>query len=344
MLKNKILLVTGGTGSFGNETVKKFLDTELSEIRIFSRDEKKQDDMRLRFNSDKLKFILGDVRDQKSIDSAMRGVDYVFHSAALKQVPSCEFFPMEAFKTNVLGTQNVIDSAIEHKAKKVICLSTDKAVLPINAMGISKAMMEKIAIARSRESHDTVVSITRYGNVLASRGSVIPLFLNQIMNKKPLTITDPDMTRFIMTLNSAVDLVYFSFLNAVPGDLHVFNAPAASMKNLLQALLNVLNINKYETRVIGTRLGEKKYETLLSKDEVLHAIKSKKYFRIPLKKDNLNYAKFFEEGEEAVSNIKDLNSSNCTQLNIDEIEKILLTLPSIKHFIKNGYFDINLSF
>ena len=344
MLKNKILLVTGGTGSFGNETVKKFLDTELSEIRIFSRDEKKQDYMRLRLNSDKLKFILGDVRDQKSIDSAMRGVDYVFHSAALKQVPSCEFFPIEAFKSNVLGTQNVIDSAIEHKAKKVICLSTDKAVQPINAMGISKAMMEKIVIAKARESHDTVVSITRYGNVLASRGSVIPVFLNQIMNNKPLTITDPDMTRFIMTLNSAVDLVYFSFLNAVPGDLYVYNAPAAKMKNLLQALLNVLNINKYETRVIGTRLGEKKYETLLSKDEVLHAIKSKEYFRIPLKKDNLNYAKFFEEGEEAVSNINDLNSSNCTQLNIDEIEKILLTLPSVKYFIKHGYLDDHINF
>jgi len=344
MLKNKILLVTGGTGSFGNETVRKFLDSELSEIRIFSRDEKKQDDMRLRFNSDKLKFFLGDVRDQKSIDSAMRGVDYVFHSAAFKQVPSCEFFPMEAFKTNVVGTQNVIDSAIEHKAKKVICLSTDKAVQPINAMGISKAMMEKIAIAKSRESQDTVVSITRYGNVLASRGSVIPVFLNQIMNKKPLTITDPDMTRFIMTLNSAVDLVYFSFLNAVSGDLYVYDAPAAKMQNLLQALLNVLNINKYETRVIGTRLGEKKHETLLSKDEILHAIKNKEYFRIPLKKDNLNYAKFFVEGEAAVSNIDDFNSNNCDQLNIDEIEKILLTLPCIKHFIKNGYLDDHLNF
>jgi len=344
MLKNKILLVTGGTGSFGNATVKKFLDSELSEIRIFSRDEKKQDDMRLRYSSDKLKFIIGDVRDQKSIDFAMRGVDYVFHSAALKQVPSCEFFPMEAFKTNVVGTQNVIDSAIEHKAKKVICLSTDKAVQPVNAMGISKAMMEKIAIAGSRQSQDTVVSITRYGNVLASRGSVIPVFLNQIMNKKPLTITDPDMTRFIMTLNSAVDLVYFAFLNAVPGDLYVYNAPSAKMQIFLQALLNVLNINKYETRVIGTRLGEKKHEALLSREEVLHAIKYKEYYRIPLKKDNLGYARFFEEGEEAVSYGDDFNSASCTQLNIDEIEKILLTLPAIKFFNKYGYLDDHLNF
>lgn len=324
MFKNKTLLITGGTGSFGNAVLSRFINIDIKEIRIFSRDEKKQYDMRNYYNSSKLKFYIGDVRDPKSIDSAMRGVDYVFHAAALKQVPSCEFFPLEATKTNVFGTQNVIDAAVANNVEKVICLSTDKAAYPINAMGISKALMEKVAIAASREivNNKTVVCLTRYGNVMASRGSVIPLFIEQIKNGKPLTITDPKMTRFLMTLDDAVDLVIFAFKNGNQGDLFVNKSPAATIENLAESIRQLFSPN-HTINIIGTRHGEKLYETLCTREEMLKSEDMGNFFRIPSDNRDLNYNRYFSEGEDKISFIDDYNSSNTEQLNVENIIKLL---------------------
>jgi UDP-glucose 4-epimerase len=324
MFKGKTLLITGGTGSFGNAVLNRFLNIDIAEIRIFSRDEKKQYDMRNLYNNPKLKFYLGDVRDLRSLDGAMKGVDYVFHAAALKQVPSCEFFPLEAAKTNVFGTQNVIDSAVNNFVKKVICLSTDKAAYPINAMGISKALMEKVAIAASREIQEnrTVVCLTRYGNVMGSRGSVIPLFIDQINSKKPITITDPKMTRFLMTLDDAVDLVLFAFENGNQGDLFVNKSPAASINNLARAICEIYSPN-HEIKIIGTRHGEKLFETLCTREEMMKSIDMGNFFRIPSDNRDLNYNRFFLEGESKMSLIDDYNSSNTDQLSIDEIKSLI---------------------
>lgn len=331
MIKNATLLITGGTGSFGNAVLNKFLATdEFSEIRIFSRDEKKQDDMRKRLNNKRLKFYIGDVRDFKSIEKAMRGVDYVFHAAALKQVPSCEFFPLEAVKTNVLGTQNVIDAAEENRVKKLICLSTDKAAYPINAMGISKAMMEKVAVAASRNLQHTTVCLTRYGNVMASRGSVIPLFVEQIKNGDPLTITDAKMTRFLMSLEEAVDLVLFAFEHGNPGDLFVNKAPAGTIGDLAQALKEMYKY-KVDTKIIGTRHGEKLFETLCTREEMIKAEDMGDFFRIPADNRDLNYGKYFTEGDEHISDIEDYNSHNAEQENVEGIKILLLKLESIQN-------------
>ncbi|MFN0290502.1 polysaccharide biosynthesis protein [Pedobacter helvus] len=330
MLNNKTLLITGGTGSFGSAVLHRFLQTDhFSEIRIFSRDEKKQDDMRNSMKNDKLKFYIGDVRDLGSVERAMRGVDYVFHAAALKQVPSCEFFPIEATKTNVFGTQNVISAAITNKVKKVICLSTDKAAYPINAMGISKALMEKIAIAASRDSTETTVCLTRYGNVMASRGSVIPLFLKQIQNGQPLTITDPNMTRFLMSLEDAVDLVLFAFEHANPGDLFVNKAPAGTIRDLAQALKELCNADN-EIKIIGTRHGEKLYETLCTREEMTKAEDMGEFYRIPADNRDLNYAQYFSEGEEEISVVEDYHSHNTEQQGVEGMKKLLSELPLIK--------------
>ncbi|PZR09014.1 MAG: UDP-glucose 4-epimerase [Flavobacterium psychrophilum] len=330
MLKNNILLITGGTGSFGNAVLQRFLHTDhFSEIRIFSRDEKKQDDMRNLLQSDKLKFYIGDVRDYASIERAMRGVDYVFHAAALKQVPSCEFFPMEATKTNVIGTQNVIDAAVKHKVKKVICLSTDKAAYPINAMGISKALMEKVAIAASRNADETTVCLTRYGNVMASRGSVIPLFVNQIRAGKDLTITDPNMTRFLMSLEEAVELVLFAFEHGNPGDLFVNKAPAGTIGDLAVALKELFKADN-AVKVIGTRHGEKLYETLCTREEMIKAEDMGDFYRIPADNRDLNYAQYFSEGEKDISLIEDYHSHNTTQQDVEGMKKLLLKLPLIR--------------
>lgn len=329
-IKDKTLLITGGTGSFGTAVLRKFIDTDhFREIRIFSRDEKKQDDMRNQFRNDKLKFYIGDVRDFHSIDRAMKGVDYVFHAAALKQVPSCEFFPMQAVKTNVEGTQNVIDAAVKNKVQKVICLSTDKAAYPINAMGISKAMMEKVAVAASRNVDDTVVCLTRYGNVMASRGSVIPLFVKQIKNAEPLTITDPNMTRFLMSLEEAVDLVLFAFEHGNPGDLFVNKAPAGKIGDLAQALKEMFNADN-EIKIIGTRHGEKLYETLCTREEMLKAEDMGDFYRIPADNRDLNYAQYFSEGEEDVSLIEDYHSHNAEQQDVEGMKKLMLKLPLIR--------------
>ncbi len=329
-INHKTLLISGGTGSFGNAVVNRFLSTDhFKEIRIFSRDEKKQDDMRNHLKNEKLKFYIGDVRDYTSIERAMRGVDYVFHAAALKQVPSCEFFPLEAAKTNVFGTQNVIDAAIINKVSKIICLSTDKAAYPINAMGISKALMEKVAIAASRNSTHTTVCLTRYGNVMASRGSVIPLFLNQIKNGKVITITDPNMTRFLMSLEEAVELVLFAFEHANPGDLFVNKAPACTIRDLVQALKELNNADN-EIKVIGTRHGEKLYETLCTREEMVKAEDMGNFYRIPADNRDLNYAKFFSEGAKGMSNIEDYHSHNTTHLDVEEIKKLLINLPLIR--------------
>ncbi len=328
--KDKILLITGGTGSFGNAVLNRFLHTDyFKEIRIFSRDEKKQDDMRNQLKSDKLKFYIGDVRDYGSVERAMRGVDYVFHAAALKQVPSCEFFPLEATKTNVFGTQNVIDAAGVNKVKKVICLSTDKAAYPINAMGISKALMEKVAVAASRNLSDTTVCLTRYGNVMASRGSVIPLFLKQIKNGETLTITDPNMTRFLMSLDEAVELVLFAFENGSPGDLFVNKAPAGTIGDLAQALKELCNADN-EIKIIGTRHGEKLYETLCTREEMVKAEDMGAFFRIPADNRDLNYARYFSEGEQDVSVIEDYHSHNTEQLGVEGMKKLLVKLPLIR--------------
>lgn len=324
MFKNKTLLITGGTGSFGNAVLSRFINLDIKEIRIFSRDEKKQHDMRILYNNPKIKFYIGDVRDPKSVDSAMCGVDYVFHAAALKQVPSCEFFPLEATKTNVFGTQNVIDAAVANNVEKVICLSTDKAAYPINAMGISKALMEKVAIAASRviANNKPIVCLTRYGNVMASRGSVIPLFIDQIKNGKPLTITDPKMTRFLMTLDEAVDLVLFAFKNGNQGDLFVNKSPAATIEKLAESIRHIFSPN-HEINIIGTRHGEKLYETLCTREEMLKSEDMGNFFRIPSDNRDLNYNRYFSEGEDKISTIDDYNSSNTEQLNVESIIKLL---------------------
>ena len=329
-IKNSTLLITGGTGSFGNAVLEKFLNTDhFSEIRIFSRDEKKQDDMRNRLKNDKLKFFIGDVRDYNSIEPATRGVDYTFHAAALKQVPSCEFFPMQAVKTNVEGTQNLIRAASFNKVKKVICLSTDKAAYPINAMGISKAMMEKVAIAESRNLKDTTVCLTRYGNVMASRGSVIPLFINQIKNGDPITITDPNMTRFLMSLRDAVDLVLFAFENGNQGDLFVNKAPASTINDLALALKE-LAISEGEIKIIGTRHGEKLYETLCTREEMIKAEDMGEFYRVPADNRDLNYSKYLSKGEKSVSQLEDYHSHNTTRLDVKGVKKLLSKLTIVK--------------
>ena len=330
MFKNKTLLITGGTGSFGNAVLNKFIHADFfNEIRIFSRDEKKQDDMRVKLNSEKLKFYLGDVRDFDSINKAMNGVDYVFHAAALKQVPSCEFFPLEATKTNVFGTQNVIDSAELNEVKKVVCLSTDKAAYPINAMGISKALMEKIVVASSRTLRKTTVCLTRYGNVMASRGSVIPLFLSQIKKQIPLTITDGNMTRFLMSLDEAVNLVLFAFNNANSGDLFIHKAPASTIFDLATAIKNITKSN-VDTKIIGTRHGEKLFETLCTREEMMKAEDLGEFYRIPADNRDLNYSKYINSGNENLEDINDFNSHNAKRLNVKEIEEILKQLPYIR--------------
>jgi len=337
LFTNKTLLITGGTGSFGNAVLKRFLDSDIGEIRIFSRDEKKQDDMRHLLQNDKIKFYIGDVRDRESVDLVMEGVDYVFSAAALKQVPSCEFFPMQAVYTNVNGTHNVIESAISHGVKNVVVLSTDKACYPINAMGISKAMMEKVAIARGRslgEKAQTTICCTRYGNVMASRGSVIPLWIDQIKAGKDITITDPAMTRFMMTLDDAVDLVLYAFEQGKNGDLFIQKAPAATLDVLSKALKELYNTDT-QVRVIGTRHGEKLYESLVTREEMAKSIDMGQYYRIPCDERNLNYDKYFVEGEDSISKAEDYNSHNTGQLDIEGMKKLLLKLDIIQEDINN---------
>ncbi|QHS58241.1 polysaccharide biosynthesis protein [Chitinophaga agri] len=329
MFKDKCLLITGGTGSFGNAVLKRFLNTDIGEIRIFSRDEKKQDDMRNLLRSDKVKFYMGDVRDFRSIDNAMDGVNYVFHAAALKQVPSCEFYPMEAVRTNVLGTENVVEAAIKHKIEKLICLGTDKAVYPINAMGISKAMMEKVAISKARLHTRPLITCTRYGNVMASRGSVIPLFISQIKSGKPLTITDPEMTRFMMSLSNAVELVLFAFNNANPGDIFVQKAPASTIGQLARVLLDIFNASN-EIKVIGTRHGEKLYETLLTREEFGKAEDMGDFYRIAADDRDLNYAKYFSEGNQEIAAAQDYHSHNTYRLSDEELKDMLLNLDYVQ--------------
>ena len=331
MFANNVLLITGGTGSFGNTVLKRFLSTEVREIRIFSRDEKKQEDMRIAFNNPKLKFYIGDVRDYDSVAQAMKGVDYVFHAAALKQVPSCEFYPMEAVRTNILGTDNVMSAANSSGVKRVVVLSTDKAVYPINAMGISKAMAEKLLVAKARMQGpgETVFCATRYGNVMASRGSVIPLFVAQLKEEAILTVTDPKMTRFLMSLEDSVDLVLYAFEHGQQGDIFVQKAPASTVADLAQALKEVFKRNN-EIRIIGTRHGEKLYESLISREEMAHAIDMGAYYRIPADNRDLNYAKYFSEGEESISGLDDYTSHNTKRLNVDEVKTLLLKLDFIQ--------------
>lgn len=328
MFKGKTLLITGGTGSFGNAVLKRFLDSDIAEIRIFSRDEKKQDDMRKRYNNAKLKFYIGDVRDFRSVLNATRNVDFIFHAAALKQVPSCEFHPMEAVKTNVMGTDNVLEAAIQNGVRRVVCLSTDKAVYPINAMGISKAMMEKVMVAKSRgvTEEQTIICGTRYGNVMASRGSVIPLFIDQIRNANPISITDPNMTRFMMTLADAVDLVLYAFEHGSNGDLFVQKAPAATVHVLAQAVTKMLGVPEHPVQIIGTRHGEKLYEALLSREEMACAEDMGQYYRVPPDLRDLNYSKFVEEGEEKISITEDYNSHNTERLDVEGMQVLLRKL------------------
>ena len=342
MFKDKILLITGGTGSFGNAVLQRFLDSRIAEIRIFSRDEKKQDDMRKRYNNPKLKFYIGDVRDSRSLAQAFRGVDYCFHAAALKQVPSCEFYPMEAVRTNVLGTENVLEAAIAHGLKRVICLSTDKAVYPINAMGISKAMMEKVMVAASRNLDDsgTVICGIRYGNVMASRGSVIPLFVEQVLAGQPISVTDPAMTRFMMTLEDAVDLVLYAFEHGSNGDIFVQKAPAATIEVLAQALLQLMNKENHEVRVIGTRHGEKLYEALLSREESVTAQDLGDYYRIPPDLRDLNYGKFIDQGEVKISEAIDYNSHNTRRLDVGGMKTLLLKLPFLQAVIRGDLAEV----
>ena len=347
---SKSLLITGGTGSFGNAVLQRYLQADLHEIRIFSRDEKKQDDMRKLFNSPKLKFYIGDVRDYQSVLNAVRGVDYIYHAAALKQVPSCEFYPLEAVKTNVLGTENVLEAALVSGVKRVVCLSTDKAVYPINAMGISKAMMEKVIVAKARNSANTVICATRYGNVMASRGSVIPLFVEQIKCGLPITITDPAMTRFMMTLDDAVDLVVYAFEHGSAGDIFVQKAPAATIEVLAHALGQLLGVPDYPINIIGTRHGEKQFEALLSREERVHAIEMAElgkviksngvaiaagagYFKVPPDNRDLNYGKFVEQGEKQLSVAEDYNSHNTARLTVAEMKTLLLKLTSIQRMV-----------
>ncbi len=334
MFKGKTLLITGGTGSFGNAVLRRFLDSEFSEVRVMSRDEKKQDDMRRRYNSPKLKFYIGDVRDFQSVLNAVRGADFIFHAAALKQVPSCEFHPMEAVKTNVLGTENVLEAAITCGVKRVVCLSTDKAVYPINAMGISKAMMEKVVVAKSRSSSETVICATRYGNVMASRGSVIPLFVDQIRSGQPITITDPDMTRFMMTLDDAVDLVLFAFEHGKSGDIFVQKAPAATIKTLAHAMTGLMGVPEHEVRIIGTRHGEKLFEALLSREEMVAAENLEGYYRIPPDLRDLNYGKYVEQGEQKISDAVDYNSHNTERLDKAGMQKLLMKLDFIQSIVE----------
>jgi UDP-glucose 4-epimerase len=331
MFKNKILLITGGTGSFGNAVLKRFINSDLKEIRIFSRDEKKQDDMRKKYNNSKIKFYIGDVRDRESVDSVMNGVDYVFHAAALKQVPTCEFFPIQAVKTNVLGSNNVMESAIANSVKKVIILSTDKAVYPINAMGMSKAMMELVMVAKAREVGDgvTVFCGTRYGNVMASRGSVIPLFVDLIKNNKPLTVTDPNMTRFMMTLDDAVDLVLYAFEHGNQGDRFVQKAPASTVGDLAQALKELYK-SDVEIKIIGTRHGEKLFESLVNREEMVKAEDMGDYYRIPADHRDLNYTKFFTKGDNKISQVTEYTSHNTTRLDVEGTKKLLLKLDFIR--------------
>lgn len=342
MFSSKTLVITGGTGSFGNAVLKRFLATDIGEIRIFSRDEKKQDDMRRRYNSAKLKFYIGDVRDSRSMEQAMRGVDFVFHAAALKQVPSCEFHPMQAVRTNVLGTENVLEAAIGAGVKRVVCLSTDKAVYPINAMGISKAMMEKVMVAASRnlEGAHTVICGTRYGNVMASRGSVIPLFVDQVFSGKPITITDPSMTRFMMTLADAVDLVLYAFEHGSNGDIFVQKAPAATVEVLAKAILELMNRPNHPVHVMGTRHGEMLYETLLSREEMATAQDMGDYYRVPADGRDLNYAKFVDEGEQRLTQTahgEDYNSHNTQRLDVSGMKKLLLKLDFIQRIARGEH-------
>ena len=333
--KNSVFLITGGTGSFGHAVMDRLLQTEAKEIRIFSRDEKKQDDMRRHYSNDRLKFYIGDVRDKDSIKNAMHGVDYVFHAAALKQVPSAEFFPIEAVKTNILGTENVLDAAISAGVKKVVCLSTDKAAYPINAMGISKAMMERVAIAKSKtiDPSQTSIMVTRYGNVMGSRGSVIPLFVEQIKSNKPLTITEPSMTRFLMNLNEAVELVLYAFENGSSGELYVQKSPASTVGQLAEVIQDIFK-SKNPVQVIGARHGEKLYETLLTKEEQLNAIDQKDYFRVPADQRDLNYSKYFSEGQSNLLQLEEYTSHNTTQLSNEELKAKLLKLDMIQEALK----------
>ena len=339
MFTNKTLLITGGTGSFGNAVLRRFLGSDLREIRIFSRDEKKQDDMRKRYKSNKLKFYIGDVRDFQSVMNAVRGVDFIYHAAALKQVPACEFYPLEAVKTNVLGTENVLEAALQAGVKRVVCLSTDKAVYPINAMGISKAMMEKVIVAKSRSSVDTVICATRYGNVMASRGSVIPLFTYQIRAGQPITITDPSMTRFMMTLDDAVDLVLFAFERGNPGEIFVQKASAATIETLARALTDLLGVPDHQIDIIGTRHGEKLFEALLSREEMVAAEDLGDYYRVPPDLRDLNYGKYFEQGEVAISQATEYTSHNTTRLDVEGMKALLMKLRFIQAIVGGEYIE-----
>ena len=330
IFEGKTLMITGGTGSFGNAVLKRFLDTDIKEIRVFSRDEKKQDDMRKLYNNSKIKFYIGDVRDIRSVQDAIFGVDYIFSAAALKQVPSCEFFPMEAVRTNVIGTDNVLTAAIQAGVKKVICLSTDKAAYPINAMGISKAMMERVFVAKSRTTESTVICGTRYGNVMCSRGSVIPLFIDQIKEGKPITVTDPEMTRFLMSLDEAVDLVMFAFEHAQPGDIMVQKAPACTIGTLAQAVRELFH-DKNEIHYIGTRHGEKKSETLLTKEECMHAYDLGNFYRVPADNRDLNYEQYFEKGQVEKAKLAEFTSDNTTMLDVEQVKEKLLSLEYVRN-------------
>lgn len=336
MFENKVLLITGGTGSFGNTVLRRFLDTDIREIRVFSRDEKKQDEMRNFLKNDKVKYYIGDVRDYESINYAMKGVDYVFHAAALKQVPSCEFYPMEAIKTNIMGSDNVMKAALNNGVKRLILLSTDKAVYPINAMGMSKALAEKVLVARARAAKegDTVFCATRYGNVMASRGSVIPLFISQIKAGKDLTVTDPNMTRFLMSLDESVDLVLYAFEHGDQGDRFIQKAPASTIHDLAIAIKELFN-SDCNIKVIGPRHGEKSYETLLTKEEFVKAIDCGRYYRIPCDNRDLNYEKYFTEGNNAIRSMDEYNSDNTTRLNVEQIKELLLTLPYVREELEN---------
>ena len=336
MFQGKTLLITGGTGSFGNAVLRRFLESDIAEIRILSRDEKKQDDVRTKYQNSKIRFYIGDVRDRNSINQAMKGADFVFHAAALKQVPSCEFYPLEAVKTNVLGTENVLQEAVANGVKKVICLSTDKAVYPINAMGMSKALMEKVVVATSRglDDTETVMCGTRYGNVMASRGSVIPLMFNQLLSGAPITVTDPNMTRFMMTLDDAVDLVLFAFTHGENGDLFVQKAPAATIETLATALIELYQ-SESKIKIIGTRHGEKLYETLVTREEMAKAVDMEKYFRVPADTRDLNYDKYFVQGEKKVAKVEDYHSHNTTRLDVAGMKELLLKLPLVRHDLKS---------
>jgi UDP-glucose 4-epimerase len=337
--KNKTLLITGGTGSFGNAVLRNFIDSSLSEIRIFSRDEKKQEEMRKRYNNSKIKYYIGDVRDYQSVLNVVRGSDFIFHAAALKQVPSCEFYPMEAVKTNILGTENVLEAAINCEVKRVICLSTDKAVYPINAMGITKALMEKVVVSKSRLSTKTVICATRYGNVMASRGSVIPLFTNQIRTDNIISITDPNMTRFMMTLDDAVDLVLYAFKHGNPGEIFVQKAPAATIDTLARALREILGAPSHPIQIIGTRHGEKLFESLLSREEMAAAEDLGDYYRIPPDLRDLNYGKFVEQGESKISGAVEYSSHNTTRLDVDGMQKLLMKLRFIQAAVRGQYLE-----